>query len=1324
MKKTKYLILTLLFILVLPLINAVTYTLVQEAPTRTTIIAPNDLASIQGQTFKTNTSYNLGLVTLNLSRLGYPGTLNIKVFANNVSEKPTGSPLATSTYNANLLGLTGAKTNITFAVPFLTTANANYSILFNSTNASIGDYVKLDIDTTTNWNGFVRIDSGDSGKTYSLTAGQRFYLKIYSSYDPKNYSISTTPTITAINPGIAYKYSNLTTSVSNYGSNLATLNYIWSNKSDFSNVLKNATNSSGEYFNCNSYASCIAGTTMYVKAIATGKVRNATAQYKLNANINGLGKQANDSVGSYTGTWNGVNLNNGTLTGSPIWNNTNRPFTNSLYSLSFVNGKYATITETGKLNKTSEITYGGWVYIGNSSLAGALIDHSWAGGKGYMLYKNSGVSYKNYQCYTSTATGSKALNSNQWYFILCRQNATKLTMFVNGVEDTTGTVSATLTNNGGNVYIARYNGAGQSINATIDNIYIWGKALTYAEQLAEFQNQNNYPVSGDKLIASYNFEEGTGTTAYDRNNYIQGKLNQAGNFQNSYVNVLDATYLNLSSEFTLSTWIKFLNTGYQGILAKNKYNSPYTGYALYRYSDNKIYCDSVGASFKQVASLSTYTDNNYHFIVCRLNATGNLNLFIDNIYQSQITGVTISPYNIDLYIGKVLDSSGNNKYFNGSIDNVRIYNKSLTQNEINALYLLGVGTESSTPTAKSPYSSTVSKYIHLYEVIKAYSRDNLANPETAITVYFSSLLGNTTSKTNATGNTIYANLKPDNYNITITKVNYYNQENNKTLTANDNTTSKLWQSIINFQGRNKVQNATISNFNISAGTYTNTTTSNNKTLYLRAIPYNINASKAGYYSEELNLTPIALTSTSKLLYFYTKKVNITIKDYFTNAILSNIETNITNPTYSYEENQQTVSNHIYYNLIAGTYAINASALNYASKETNITVDATLGSQEVNISLLPSNKLFIAYIYDTTNGKIINDTNVTVQAYTPYTISQATTDTGFANITVFAGMEYLITARASNYTTANYIVTIPYTGSTTLAIYMTPIDLTRLITIYTKTLSNTFLYNTTLQIQKVVNNSLVTIQKKRTDATGGASFNLTYDSKHWITAIKAGYQTTVREYQATETPLIIYLPQNTGTDNDPVTNITISSNLPDYTYAGFRTYSFTISDPSNDLTSFGLSAYLNGTTYINKSTVASGGTVTLYLNLTNLAPSTFYITKFFKKNKQDNVTYTQGIQIIKAVTIPTNSPNMNDSFTDAQAYLSTGGKILFWILILVGVLVFLSLDIGVPKLALSVVTGIMLYLGVKFGFLPLPVALLGGLLLLTSYLISRKQSEGL
>ncbi|MFC1677387.1 LamG-like jellyroll fold domain-containing protein, partial [Planctomycetota bacterium] len=71
--------------------------------------------------------------------------------------------------------------------------------------------------------------------------------------------------------------------------------------------------------------------------------------------------------------------------------------------------------------------------------------------------------------------------------------------------------------------------------------------------------------------------------------------------------------------------------------------------------------------------------------------SGNMVLYKDGVPVDQASGIPMQAPSTTIYIGRILNANTYN--FNGSIDNVMVFNKALTAGEISALYNNGDGTE-------------------------------------------------------------------------------------------------------------------------------------------------------------------------------------------------------------------------------------------------------------------------------------------------------------------------------------------------------------------------------------------------------------------------------------------------------------------------------------------------------------------------------------------------------------------------------------------------------------------------------------------------------
>ncbi|MFA7171214.1 MAG: DUF2341 domain-containing protein [Candidatus Paceibacterota bacterium] len=211
-------------------------------------------------------------------------------------------------------------------------------------------------------------------------------------------------------------------------------------------------------------------------------------------------------------------------------------------------------------------------------------------------------------------------------------------------------------------------------------------------------------VSRDGLVGQWKFSEGTGTTAYDTSgegndgtisgaDYTadkEGNANAALSFDgvDDYVDCGNDESLNITDEITISTWVKTSQSkNYQRISDKLDVWQFYTytttgnlGSALYTSSGN--YGDKDSGKF--------IADGIWHNVILVYNGSY-IRFYVDGIKtpnEFSQTG-TLNINTNDVYIGNrgTLDRG-----FQGSIDDVRIYNRALSEDEIEQLYLEGEAT--------------------------------------------------------------------------------------------------------------------------------------------------------------------------------------------------------------------------------------------------------------------------------------------------------------------------------------------------------------------------------------------------------------------------------------------------------------------------------------------------------------------------------------------------------------------------------------------------------------------------------------------------------
>ncbi len=223
------------------------------------------------------------------------------------------------------------------------------------------------------------------------------------------------------------------------------------------------------------------------------------------------------------------------------------------------------------------------------------------------------------------------------------------------------------------------------------------------------------------LVAAYSFDEGGGTTAADNsgtgNNgtLINGatwsttaKFGAAASFDgsNDRIDVPDSSSLDLASGMTLEAWVRpTANSSYRTVLLKEVTGE--LAYALYAADSDH---GGRSSGWIRIGNVSRFTDgtsalplNTYSHIAVTYN--GSSLVFYVNGVATRSTAVTgnIQTSTMPLRIG------GNTiwgEYFQGQIDELRVYNRALSQNEIQADMVTPIGGAPAPDTAPPTVSLT------------------------------------------------------------------------------------------------------------------------------------------------------------------------------------------------------------------------------------------------------------------------------------------------------------------------------------------------------------------------------------------------------------------------------------------------------------------------------------------------------------------------------------------------------------------------------------------------------------------------------------------
>jgi len=220
---------------------------------------------------------------------------------------------------------------------------------------------------------------------------------------------------------------------------------------------------------------------------------------------------------------------------------------------------------------------------------------------------------------------------------------------------------------------------------------------------------NGYKVIGTQtlglrgLVLWLKFNEGSGNIAYDSSFYnnhgtiygatwTDGKFGKALSFDgvDDWVEVSSSDTLTIPdrTELTVTAWVKRKEMSkFHTIVSLGGWNRE--GWTFRIESNNKIMFIARFTDGTITGEIEGgYIDTNWHFVAVVYD--GRVHLYVDGeeVASSDYFGKVISGRDFQLKIG-VLDTG--NCFFNGIIDEVRIYNRALSENEIKMLYYNRIG---------------------------------------------------------------------------------------------------------------------------------------------------------------------------------------------------------------------------------------------------------------------------------------------------------------------------------------------------------------------------------------------------------------------------------------------------------------------------------------------------------------------------------------------------------------------------------------------------------------------------------------------------------
>ncbi len=339
----------------------------------------------------------------------------------------------------------------------------------------------------------------------------------------------------------------------------------------------------------------------------------------------------------------------------------------------------------------------------------------------------------NYFSIISTTPGAII---NEWHHIavVVDYDASTVKIFQDGVQMntmTTGLLPASFAGSANSFVIGAFDPSGEfSFHGTIDEVRFSNIARTPNEFSIDYGLVAYYPFNGNANDESGNGNNGTNNGGTTPDNDRFGNLNGSMSFNGStqYLSIPNSYSLQSpTTQLTISAWVYIRDTpnGNVPILCKSlTLNAGQYSFNLHG-PKNNIALGVVNSHGVPVAINAPYLFdlNKWYFISVSWDGS-NVRFFVNqNKVITTTLADTLLPDNNPLEIG--IDVPGATEYFQGKLDDIRIYNRALSENEIDSLYHEG-GWDAINPCPGTPTISYSGKTYNTVQIgNQCWMKENL-----------------------------------------------------------------------------------------------------------------------------------------------------------------------------------------------------------------------------------------------------------------------------------------------------------------------------------------------------------------------------------------------------------------------------------------------------------------------------------------------------------------------------------------------------------------------------------------------------------------------
>ena len=355
---------------------------------------------------------------------------------------------------------------------------------------------------------------------------------------------------------------------------------------------------------------------------------------------------------------------------------------------------YVSLPTESDYDFTTAVTVAAWVNVTSFGVAEQAIVTK--GDTAWRLERNAStdaVQFTVNGLSTNTVVqGSISVNDENWHHVAGVYDGSQLLLYVDGQLDNAVTASGTMDTNGSFVYFGNNAGAsGRYFSGRMDDVYIYDTALNAASVLALAQGSQ---------LGWWKLDESSGLSAGDESAYgNDGNLTNMGGTEwttgridngldldgtNDYVDTNVAG--NQTNTTTMMAWFKSDDAGSIGdsfvtqrfVTQRDSSNSSRLAVGINN-DRVAVYWDDGATNTQQGTTVLT-AGKWYHAALTYDGAT--IRLYLDGIEEGNWAEASLSAPSADTF---EIGAGGSTRYFDGTLDDVRLYDRGLCATEIIAI---------------------------------------------------------------------------------------------------------------------------------------------------------------------------------------------------------------------------------------------------------------------------------------------------------------------------------------------------------------------------------------------------------------------------------------------------------------------------------------------------------------------------------------------------------------------------------------------------------------------------------------------------------------